>query len=258
VLGLSPYQTPYKLWQVRTGQASVPVTAAMAHGTATEPAARAMYETRTGLVMQPLVLVDGEYSASLDGMTLDGRLIVEIKAPKSPESALLKEARAGRVPVHVYWQIQHQLMVSGAELAHLYVYDGKTGFLIEQPAEPDSWPTIRSGWDEFLGYVRTGTPPPLCEHDTVVRDDKAWAEAAQAYLQAKREADALVEAAEVARQRLISLAVHSSEQGCGVSVSRYWKMGSVDYKRVPALAGVDLEPYRARPREEVRVTVLKA
>lgn len=257
VLGLSPYLTPYKLWQVRTGQAAVPVTAAMAHGTATEPEARAMYETRTGLVMQPLVLVDGEYSASLDGMTLDGRLIVEIKAPKSAESALLKEARAGRVPVHVYWQIQHQLMVSGAELAHLYVYDGKTGVLLEQPAEPDSWATIRSGWDEFLEHVRSGTPPPLGEHDTVVRDDAAWAQAAEAYLRAKREADALTEAAETARQALVALAVHSSEQGCGVAVSRYWKTGPVDYKRVPALAGLDLEPYRSKPREEVRVTVLK-
>jgi len=34
-------------------------------------------------------LVDGEYSASLDGMTLDRRLIVEIKSPKSKDSALL-------------------------------------------------------------------------------------------------------------------------------------------------------------------------
>jgi hypothetical protein len=44
----------------------------MLHGTQLEPAARAAYEHLTGLIMRPLVLVDGEYSASLDGMTLVG------------------------------------------------------------------------------------------------------------------------------------------------------------------------------------------
>ncbi len=31
---------------------------------------------------------------------------------------------------------------------------------------------------------------------------------------------------------------------------------SVDYKKVPQLKGVDLEPYRGQAREEVRVTVV--
>jgi hypothetical protein len=31
--------------------------------------------------MQPLVMVDGDYSASLDGITLAGDTIVEIKCP---------------------------------------------------------------------------------------------------------------------------------------------------------------------------------
>ena len=46
--------------------------------------------------MEPLVLVDGEYSASLDGITLDGKLMLEIKVPsKAPDSKLLVEAQAG-------------------------------------------------------------------------------------------------------------------------------------------------------------------
>ena len=48
-----------------------------------------------------------------------------------------------------------------------------------------------------------------------------------------------------------------SEHGCGVSVSRFWKTGVIDYKRVPQLAGVDLEQYRAAAREETRVTVMR-
>src|SRR5690606_24093179 len=181
VLGLSPYTTPLQLWQQRTGRATVEVTAAMAHGTATEPQARVMYETLTGNVMQPLVLVEGEYSASLDGITLDGDLILEIKCPKAKDATLLKEARAGRVPVHVYWQVQHQMLVSAARLAHVYVYDGKTGILIEQCAEPEVWETIRQGWDAFAECLRTDTPPPLTERDTRQREDAAWEHAARDY-----------------------------------------------------------------------------
>src|SRR5450432_1611931 len=144
VLGFSPYMTPHQLWQIKTGRAAQPeVTAAMAHGTKLEPLAREAYEQLTGHVMEPLVLVEGEYSASLDDITLDGELMLEIKCPKSKDSKLLAEAKAGRVPVHVYWQMQTQLLVSGAGLAHLYVFDGATGILLEQKPEPEAWDTIR-------------------------------------------------------------------------------------------------------------------
>lgn len=255
VLGLSPYTTPFQLWQQRTGRATVETTGAMAHGTATEPQARAMYEALTGNVMQPLVLVDGEYSASLDGITLAGDVIVEIKCPRSRTSSLLQEARAGRVPVHVYWQVQHQLMVSGARIGHLYVFDGKTGILIEQAAEPECWGTIRQGWDAFMAHVRADTPPPLSERDTVVRSDPEWETAAREYVALKSAAEAVAGELEAARQRLVALTTHTSEQGFGVTVSRYLKVGSVDYKKVPELVGVDLEAYRGAAKEEVRVTV---
>ena len=78
VMGLNPWQTPYQLWLVRTGRLEVLVTAPMQHGTQLEPKARAAYEEQTGSVMQPLVLTEGDYSASLDGITLEGDLIVEI------------------------------------------------------------------------------------------------------------------------------------------------------------------------------------
>ena len=73
VLGVSPWMTPYQLWQIKLGLVEPEVTPAMLHGTQLEPQARAAYEALTGHVMQPLVLVDGEYSASLDGLTLERR-----------------------------------------------------------------------------------------------------------------------------------------------------------------------------------------
>ncbi len=112
VLGVSPWVTPYQLWQQRTGRVQTEVNAAMVRGTALEPAAREAYEKLTGYVMQPLVLVEGDYSASLDGITLDGGLILEIKCPaKGRDSDLWKQARDGLIPEHYRWQIETQLVV---------------------------------------------------------------------------------------------------------------------------------------------------
>jgi outer membrane protein TolC len=98
----------------------------MLRGTELEPAARAAYEEHTGLVMQPLVLEAGRYSASLDGMTLEGDLVLEIKCPlRGTRSDLWQDVAAGAVPEHYVIQVQHQLMVSGAQTANLWVYDGK-------------------------------------------------------------------------------------------------------------------------------------
>ncbi len=78
--------------------------------------------------------------------------------------------------------------------------------------------------------------------------------AAQDYVQAKQAAQASGEALDRAKEALVALARHPREQGAGVAVTRFWKAGSVDYKKVVELKGVDLERYRGKAREEVRVT----
>ncbi len=256
VLGVSPWMTPYQLWLLKTGRTESKATAAMQHGTDMEPAARAAYEAETGSIMQPLVLRDGLYSASLDGMDLDGQLIVEIKCPfRAQDSELWRQVKAGQVPDHYTAQIQHQLMVSGAKLAHLYVFDGTQGIL--RPMEPieHAFQRIRDGWDWFQVFLDTDTPPPLTDADTVMREDNDWVAAATAFTQAKQAADLADAAVAQAREALLALALHPKEQGAGVSVTRYWKAGAVNYKVVPELKGVNLENYRGKLREEVRVTL---
>jgi putative phage-type endonuclease len=256
VLGISPWVTPYQLWLLKTGRAAPTVNVAMRNGTALEPLARHVYEVETSNVMQPLVLQDGLYSASLDGMTLDGDLIVEIKCPyKGAASALWQSVEGGMVPDHYAAQIQHQLMVSGAGQAHLWVFDGERGLL--RVVEPDAAAVqaIRTAWDTFAVFLDTDAPPPLVDADTTHRDDAQWVQAALAYTQAKHAAMASDEALDRAKEALVALARHPREQGGGVSVTRYWKAGNVDYRKVIELKGVDLERYRGKAREEVRVSV---
>jgi putative phage-type endonuclease len=256
VLGESPWMTPYQLWLLKTGRAVTQVIAAMQHGTEMEPIARAAYEAQTGHVMQPMVLQEARFSASLDGMDLDGKLIVEIKCPfKGQESALWKEAAAGHVPGHYWLQVQHQLYVSGADLAHFWVFDGRQGLLIPVERDVVAMERIQRGWETFQPYLDGDSPPPLTDADTVIREDGAWSAAAQVFTEAKAAVDSADAALAQAREALVALAQHPSETGAGVSVTRFWKQGNVAYAKVPELQGLDLTAYRGKAREEVRISI---
>ena len=256
LLGLSPWLTPYQLWLVKTGRFEPQVTQAMQRGTELEPAARRAYEAQTGLVMEPLVLQNGRYSASLDGLTLEGDLILEVKCPlRGSRSDLWQDARGGNIPEHYRVQVQHQLMVSGAETAHLWVFDGQQGLLLEVQRDEALMQRIREAWDTFQPYLEQDRPPPLGEGDTRQRSDTPWQQAARAFALAKRQADDAAATLEAARGALLALAQHPKESGAGVTVTRFWKAGSVDYKKVPQLQGVDLEAYRRKGAEEVRISV---
>jgi putative phage-type endonuclease len=258
VLGISPWLTPYQLWMIKTGRSTQAVTPPMQHGTKLEPEARAAYETHTGNLMQPLVLNDGPYSASLDGINLAGDLICEIKCPfRGKSSPLWKEASEGRVPGHYNAQVQHQLMVYGASTAHFWVYAEGEGMLITLKRDEELMSLIREAWDDFQQYLDTDNPPPLTDADSAQRTDEAWSEAAKAYLEAKAKADAADTALDAARKALVGLLRYPRESGEGVNVVKLWKAGNVDYKAIPELRGVNLDRYRGKGREEVRVTVVK-
>jgi hypothetical protein len=40
-----------------------------------------------------------------------------------------------------------------------------------------------------------------------------------------------------------------------IAVTKFWKKGALDYKKIPELPGVDLERYRGAARQEIRLTV---
>jgi hypothetical protein len=137
------------------------------------------------------------------------------------------------------------------------VFDGREGVLLEAWPEPETWVQIREAWDRFMTCIATDTLPPLTDRDAVIRSDPEWQAAAHAFIELKRSAEEAAERLDAAKQRLILIATHKSELGAGVSVTRFWKSGSVDYKKIPELATVDLEAYRGPVREETRIALVK-
>jgi hypothetical protein len=78
-----------------------------------------------------------------------------------------------------------------------------------------------------MELVRTDRPPPLTERDTVMRTDAEWESAASEYVALKQAAETATEQLDAAKQRLVTLASHTSETGGGVTVTRYWKQGAI-------------------------------
>ena len=189
----------------------------------------------------------------MDRVKLTHGRIAGLVCPTGKTQAFLRDTEVPKLAVRV--QVQHQLMVSGAAQAHLWVFDGQQGLLHVVEQDPEAPVRIRAAWDEFSKYLVADTPPPLAEGDSRQRGDADWHQAAMAYLEAKREAEAAAARVEATRELLTALATHPKETGAGVTVTRFWKAGSVDYKKVVELEGVDLERYRAKAREEVRVSV---
>lgn len=238
LMGVSPWLTPYQLWEIKTGRRSHEVNFAMQRGTELEPAARAAYELATGNIMEPLVMVSDDYSASLDGVSLAGDLILEVKCPvKGRGSETWKEAEAGNIQPHYYWQVQHQLMVTGAAKADFYVFDGEEGIVVEVLPTPQDMEQLRLAWDDFWVFVQSDSPPPLSQLDTVVRNDHEWQLAAKDYIAYKQAAEVAAKAVEQAKIKLADLARHNSERGFGVAVCKFWKGNS--------------------GKQEIRITLLK-
>ena len=60
-------------------------------------------------------------------------------------------------------QVQHQLMVSGAEQAHLWVFDGAKGMLTAMTRDEALMARIREAWEAFQPFLDRDVPPPLSE-----------------------------------------------------------------------------------------------
>lgn len=259
LFGCSPFmpKNAFELYQVKTGEREVFVNDAMRHGNQYEPAARAELEGLLGEPLEPQVIEhpsNPRIIASLDGQTMDGKTIVEIKCPpKGEQSKAWKYVEDNGKPDHHYWlQIQQQLACSGAERCVFAVYDADSGTVIttEVHADLETHSKIVTAWEDFFQCLDNQEPP------IVDRNDSAWRKAANAYREAKAQLEVAKEMEAKAKADLEALAEDGSAKGCGVSVSRYFVKGSVDYKA--ALPdGIDLEPFRKQGRWQTRITIEK-
>lgn len=268
LLGLSKYgvKSPMDLWRAKVTGESPPVDdfviRARKHGMRHEPTALALASKALGVEFDSGCYERGPWASSFDGIAVDlgedrADCIVEIKCPvQGTRSTRWKAAVEGRVREDDMAQIQHQLIVSRARRAYYAVYvPGETMQMVPVDADSALQATIVGSWDAFWPSIETCTPPDSSE--PVARNDEEWAQATAAYRMAKYAADGAAKVLKAAEEAVRALAGETSVAGAGLTLTRYWAKGNVDYAAVEALRGVDLNPYRKAGAWRTRITTEK-
>lgn len=90
-------------------------------------------------------------------------------------------------------------MLSGAAQAHLWVFDGRDGVLVEIERNDLLMAPIQLAWNSYLLYLDEDRHPPLTDEDAFLRTDDGWTSAAQRYVAAKEEASRVASTLEAAK-----------------------------------------------------------
>lgn len=128
LIGDSPWANSNDVLATKLGLREVKENEAMRRGKMLEPLARAIYVERTGIQVRPCCIVHDEHPwlrASLDGLSVDNDLILEIKCPNNRAHWT---ALQGRVPDYYRAQLQWQLAAAGLDKLHYWSYSDRDPF----------------------------------------------------------------------------------------------------------------------------------
>src|ERR1044072_559693 len=258
IMEVSPWSTPYQLWETKMGiRPDKPKTKRMQDGLNNEEKARTKFEEITEIFVLPQVLVHPDYHwmmASLDGMDIEQKNIVEIKCPGKEDHFI---AKSGEVPEKYYPQLQHQLEVSGLDMAYYFSYyefeecgELKVDTaLLECRRNTKYIKKMISQEEEFFKCMQDFTAPKLTDRDYEYKEDNVWQAAAIEWLENNKKLMDLEKRDKELRDMLISMAKGQNSLGAGVRVSKMVRKGNIDYGIIPELQGLDLDPYRKEPIE---------
>lgn len=159
IMGMSPWKSPIELYEDKIFQLDQKENPYMYRGKQLEPIALQEFEKETGLIMFPAVYIHDTIDwmcASFDGITLEEDAIVEIKCPGKKDH---EEALKGRIPKKYMPQLQHQLFVSGLDIAYYYSFDGCKGINLEVKRDQEFIDKMIEKEFEFWQCLLTLTPP---------------------------------------------------------------------------------------------------
>lgn len=255
IMGDSPWKTALVLWEEKLGLREPPqMNAAMQRGHDLEPVARQVYNDLTGNCAEPEVVFHPEHKwmmASLDGISLDRTVVLEIKCPGEADH---ETAKSGLIPEKYFAQLQHQLATIGLNQLHYFSYRDGDYCLIEVERDEKFIKKMITKEKAFYKCMQDFEPPALSERDFEEKTDAPSVKASERWKKAQEVLSQAKEEEALAREALIAV---SEDRNCiisGVKVQKIVSKGSVDYKEIPELKGVDLEKYRKSPRTSWRVT----
>src|ERR1700731_1843196 len=153
IMGVSPYKTAFQLWEEKMSTTMPTQNYVMKRGHDLERIARVELEIELEMPLIPSIKLSTKRSwmmASLDAMSLDERVIAEIKCPGAEDHNL---ALLGQVPEKYFPQLQHQLEVCDLEMVYYYSFDGEKGKLLKVYRDDKYIKTLLKQEEKFYEYM---------------------------------------------------------------------------------------------------------
>lgn len=161
MMGASKYQSRTELMQQKKTGSSAEVSASQQklfdRGHATEAAARKIVESMLGEDLYPITASEGNLLASVDGIDMAETLLFEHKLWNE---SLANQVRTGSLEPHYYWQLEQQLLVTGAERVIFVCSDGTEDnfeYMYYTPVAGRAQELL-NGWEQFNIDLANYTP----------------------------------------------------------------------------------------------------
>jgi putative phage-type endonuclease len=233
IVGLSPWKNIYEVWLEKTGrQEELPPTAPMLRGIELEPIARKAYIELTGNPVIQGVMQSKDFDffiASLDGINLEGDLIVEIKCPTSKKT--LQLAAMGQIEDHYKCQVQWQLMVSGAKKCHFFVWHEDTTEMIEVLPDLYFQQSLIDAALKFWDLVVDDIEPEKTEDKYIEINDASFIEASNAWKGDLIEMKVWQEREKLSKERMLACTDGGNCKGNGIKISLV-ETETIDWKAI--------------------------
>lgn len=254
VMGVNPWapRNQVELYDLKTGALEVTFNQAMQHGIDTEAKARAYVEHLLREDFTPCVKVNGRYSASLDGLSFFGESGLEIKCPMNIDSKLFDISTPYQIvdkAPHYWYQLVHQFLVlkdMKRIVFCIYHADRQNVIIVDRDLAEPYFKPLTDAWEAFNERLDKRERPI----DEAVDESEDFEMLVEAYKHEKLKLEAQEAAVKVAEEAVKAYAKRSGKtalKGFGATVTMVTRQGSVDYSKVPALKGVDLDAYRKKP-----------
>lgn len=255
IAGVDPWKTTLKVWEDKLSpEVSSYDNEDMKRGRDLEPIALTKFEELTNYLMVPKVVLHPTINylmASLDGMEISGKAIVEIKCPRD-DGKTHQCAMDGEIPSMYIPQLMHQMECSGLKKAYYFSYTSKSQKVLELHYDPLYVENLLREEAEFWNCVLTKTEPKS-KKNYIHMDSKEWKDAATEYLQIKKQIADLERRQKTLKDSLFSMSNGMQATGSGVTLSKIFRKGQIDYSEIPELKTINLEKHRKPSKEEWRV-----
>lgn len=261
IMGVSKFKTAHQLYHDKIADDVVDEEDdfIQRRGNEIEARVRSLFEVEEGEPF-PATLVESSdipwLRASLDGLSACKKRAIEIKLLGKTDWENAKQH--GVVPPQYVPQVQHALMVSGAEEIFLlgYLYSKQ----MPKVLDPEKLVRVRvlpdAAYQEKLLIAETQfwtcvvdkKTPGLSERD--YKTLTGYTRIAKRWHKLNEKIEKLEEERDAARKDLLEAAEKSGHprlRCAGVRLVKQSRAGNVNYKKIPELQGVDLDAYRGEP-----------